>query len=265
MTCFQSYIGETSNELHIRMNGHRSQVNNDNVCYPSYEIKHFKTHGFKNIQIEILAHVEDERVRLKTEDELIFEHRTLYPYGLNVKLSNHNIENFGNIYHFLNRFNNKRIINRNNRGSGIRSFQINLLEPHIWIKTLESDFISTFSVHKIKTAVFALKIRTINKIKKHCSNYNFSNTHFKDVFNDLLDFRSKTIKHPDGEKVYFTLLYQQKSFDEFKLGQLIKQISPFFPIKNVNISITYRYTTPLSKKFYNYREITNLDNDLPDS
>lgn len=247
------------------MNGHRSKINSDNSLYPSFEINHFKLHGFQNILLEILAHIEGEKDRLKAEDEFIFEERTLYPYGLNVKLNNYNIENTGNIYCFLNMFNTKRKIYRKFRGPHTRSRHINLLQPKNWINILERDFLSNFKVQKIKTSVFSLKLRTLGKINASFPEYNFNNLHFKDILYDLITFRLKTLVSFNKEMVYFTLLYQQKSFDEFNLGQIIKNLNPFFPIKDINISPAYRYTTPLSKLIYNYREITYLDNDLPDT
>ena len=52
------YIGETSNELHLRVNQHRSDSYkfspSANYIKSAVELQHFNLHDFKNTKIEIL-------------------------------------------------------------------------------------------------------------------------------------------------------------------------------------------------------------------
>lgn len=181
LTCSQAYIGETSTPLHIRINGHRSNVKNENVKFPSYEILHFRMHSFDNILIEILAHTEEVSKRLELENHFIIYYRTLYPYGLNTVLNNYNISNISNIYQFLNSANASTRVKRYSRGSHVNSIKINHIIPISWLTNINNIYLAICSNTIIKSKIFSLKLKTLKKIFACLNNYTFYSTHCKDL------------------------------------------------------------------------------------
>lgn len=81
---FTGYKGRMSKVLNIPINNHKCSVNNVNLQYPSFEILYFNFHTLKKKMFDILAHVDKESSRLRQENDLIFKHRTLFTYRLNI-------------------------------------------------------------------------------------------------------------------------------------------------------------------------------------
>lgn len=258
LTCNQGYIGQTSNELHIRINLHRSQINKCNN--PSFEIKHFRLHTFDNISISILGHSENNCDRLKLENDHILQQRTLYPYGLNTYLNDINSCSLGNIYKLLHHFNKQTIINRGSRGSHKNSKSLNYIIPIKWLKDNQSEFQAFRNIKKIRNSIFALKIRTLKKIFACIESFKFSDTQYKDLIRDLLFFRIKS----DSQiiKEYFNMMFQQKSFNLFNPSVMFNKLEPFFPLKNTKIIVSYSYNKPFSSTVFNYRQTAISDLDL---
>ena len=91
LECNLKYIGQTSNNLNLRINGHRSDIKNFGKKYKKdFELQHFQKHSFEKIFITIIDEEEDESSRLDKENIHICEYKTLYPYGLNSKINGQN-------------------------------------------------------------------------------------------------------------------------------------------------------------------------------
>ena len=102
--CNIQYVGETTNPLHLRMAGHRSNkqgcryvVTHYNSCYPEINenkfsiqiIEKLEGNGYKNGFID-----EDmKKERQNKENDYIIKLRTLHPYGLNAKAKGKNLRN----------------------------------------------------------------------------------------------------------------------------------------------------------------------------
>lgn len=251
------YIGQTKNELHQRINLHRSQIKRNSSN--SYEIKHFQLHSFNNIRIEILGTFVELKERLHRENDFILRYRSLYPYGLNTILNNMNIGS-NNIYSFLNFFNKFIRINRGKRGSRVNSKNNNNIIPVIFLRTLEKRFMDSFDIVYIKNSIFSLRVKTLNKVKLICNYFKFKNIHFKDLVCDLVDFRLLKHSKPEVKKIFFTVHYQQKSFDRLNLNDIFKNFAFSFPISNCHIIPSFKYNKPFSKKVFNYRQLALNDN-----
>ena len=84
--CSVQYVGETENPLHIRMNGHRSDI-----CMGKLEkpvAAHFSQPGHSTGNLQVCGiekiHRDSAMWRKQRESYWIFELRTLIPNGLNL-------------------------------------------------------------------------------------------------------------------------------------------------------------------------------------
>ena len=80
------YVGETENPLHIRMNGHRSDIRTKKVDKPV--AAHFNQPDHSMGDLEVMGiekiHSDDARRRKYRESHWIYELATLTPSGLNI-------------------------------------------------------------------------------------------------------------------------------------------------------------------------------------
>ena len=92
--CGIQYVGQTSQALHCRLNGHRSSINT--ASKNTYLATHFRENGHSvsdlSIQIiDVISEYEDKDDLIsklqEREDFFIKTMNTLYPLGLNDKLS----------------------------------------------------------------------------------------------------------------------------------------------------------------------------------
>lgn len=80
--------------------------------------------------------------------------------------------------------------------------------------------IMKYSVNFIKIAMFNFTFKTLNTIRNTCVSYNFSNIHYRDLLYDTMNFRLRFFSDSCSETVLFTLNFQQKSFNDFKIKQI---------------------------------------------
>lgn len=84
--CDMQYVGETENALHVRMNGHRSDINTKKLEKPVAAHFNQPDHSLKDLKvmgIEKIHNNDTERRKLR-ERYWIFELRSLTPEGLNI-------------------------------------------------------------------------------------------------------------------------------------------------------------------------------------
>ena len=83
------YVGETENALHIRMNGHRSDITTKKLDKPVAAHFNQPNHSYEDLRVIVIEKIEDRnnsRKRRKLRERYrIFELRTLMPEGLNIE------------------------------------------------------------------------------------------------------------------------------------------------------------------------------------
>ena len=198
--------------------------------------------------------------RLEKENNFIIYFKTLYPFGLNTCLNNVQNNFLDNIYLFLYQANKSKVINRFSRGSHRNSKYINNINPDLWLGVLESDFIKTLDIFSVKHKIFTFKLNVLKKLKRVCSTYVFKNQHFKDIIINLLNFKLRN-KLKDVSYEYFTMLFQQKSFDNFNISKHLNKLLPFFPVKNCELLTSFKYNIPFSKYIFNYNSLALFDKE----
>ena len=87
--CNKQYVGETENALHIRMNGHRSDITTKKLDKPVAAHFNQPDHSYEDLRVMGIEKIEDHnnsRKRRKLRERYwIFELRTLTPEGLNIE------------------------------------------------------------------------------------------------------------------------------------------------------------------------------------
>ena len=94
MKCGIQYVGQTRQELHCRLNGHRHSIDKDKLS--TYLCQHFNSagHSFSDISLQIIDCVDSTQMSAEEakreldlkEDFYIKTLNTVYPLGLNDKL-----------------------------------------------------------------------------------------------------------------------------------------------------------------------------------
>lgn len=305
LTCNLEYIGQTSTQLNLRINNHRSDIKKFvNKAVP--EFVHFQKHSFEKIEIEILDVINNKESRLNYENIQILENKTIFPYGLNSIYNGLNYNQFENIYSFF-KFNKpiKLISKRFKRGYGKSKINFNLDK---FIEEVEQFTNDLNYVDKIKNLVFKLANKSCLKIlqnfhllkntwnkfilfdlicfKLHFySNYNkkfksfsdlisyFKQTYFNNFDRGLQPTQSNRdiskIKNCENfnslqnsfKKIYIPFTFCNKQYDTFNFRKIINKFAKLFPLKNVNLTPSFKYTKTLGSLCFNYRQVSNdLDN-----
>ena len=87
--CNMQYVGETENALHIRMNGHRSDITTKKLDKPVAAHFNQPNHSYEDLRVIGIEKVKDRNNSRKwkklRERYWIFELRTLTPEGLNIE------------------------------------------------------------------------------------------------------------------------------------------------------------------------------------
>ena len=86
--CNMQYVGETENTLHIRMNGHRSDITTKKLDKPVAAHFNQPDHSLEDLRvmgIEKIDHNNSKKRRKLRERYWIFELRMLTPEGLNIE------------------------------------------------------------------------------------------------------------------------------------------------------------------------------------
>lgn len=261
--CSQSYIGQTGCELHLRLNLHRSLVKRCNNN-STFEIKHFNLHGFGNIVVQILGQFFDDNIRLEKENYFILYKKSLYPYGLNTVLNQISISNDTCIFRLFNFFTDPNFTyNRGCRGSrngGSALYHSNIV-PLIFLTDLHKNFSNNLNVGYLKSVIFGLRFGTLRKLQKQINTFKCDNVQFIDIIKDLLIYKiGKPNINNDIDKLFFVFLYQQKSFDFLNFNNAIYNFKHLFPVKNVRVIPTFRYTRTFGSFLFNYKQVAqNLE------
>ena len=84
--CKKQYVGETENALHIRMNGHRSDIKHRRLEKPVATHFNSEGHSLEDLSIVVIEqiHREEANFRKAKESHWIQTLRSLVPGGLNL-------------------------------------------------------------------------------------------------------------------------------------------------------------------------------------
>lgn len=256
--CLQRYVGQTSTELHLRINLHRSLVNRHNTN-STFEILHFANHGFNNIKIEILDFVYKESERLQRENHFILRYKTLYPYGLNTVLNNLNLNGLCIYNLFSTVIKNDFVYKRGCRGSQFSSSSFVFI-PDVFLTRLINNFKDNPNVQVIKNELFALKYKYLKKLNSNLNNIDIKDLQLLHLIKDIILYKIGECKSIDKIKEYFVCSFQQKSFDNLSLSRFFKDVEVYFPLKNVYIVKSFKYVRPFSTLLFNYGSVArNVD------
>ena len=84
--CRKQYVGETENALHIRLNGHRSDIRTNKTEKPVAEHFNLPGHYMENLTIMVIDKIGKDDVQLRRGRESYWIHhlRSMAPEGLNL-------------------------------------------------------------------------------------------------------------------------------------------------------------------------------------
>ena len=84
--CRKQYVGETENALHIRLNGHRSDIRTNKTEKPVAEHFNLPGHYMENLTIMVIEKIRKDDVQLRRRRESYWIHhlRSMAPEDLNL-------------------------------------------------------------------------------------------------------------------------------------------------------------------------------------
>jgi hypothetical protein len=288
--CGTQYTGETAEECHIRMNGHRtSKVGCEHVI--SHYTKVCSSNSFSIQIIEKLPGTgydqfnvlceQQTRKRRDAEDDWMKKLRTIYPYGLNElaksKLSNCSVQG-GSVGHLFppiprngDRPNRSRI-NRNNKSSSTSSEDFFTSVDDL----LTNDIMNSF--HKIRCILNNTKKKILKEIAFniiHRENFEFHAAweQWYRYILDIIDTKLYKPSQPKKEKVppknVCVVSFVNKGIDLLNLPSIFKSpdITSLLPecmqSEEDCPMVTMKLTKPIRNKILNYQEtVLSIDNEI---
>jgi len=284
--CNMSYIGQTSNPLHMRVNLHRSNINKYKINKnTNFEFMHFKKHNFNNITIHILDIIKCTSERLYYENLYIHHHKTVFPYGLNQLFNNNQVPPINQwfikqpnitIYNYLHH-SNTQVLNleskRSKRGKKVmhRKSPNNILDYKHKLHVLLQEFNNSFNFSNLKNWIFSLKKKYIIQVYNFIKENQTDNIHFNYLVLDLLITRANFLnincnKPKDFVSKYCVINFCNPVLNYVSFQKIFNYLNDFFPLQNINIKNAYKYPLPVGRKIFNYNHIAkNFDKYIDNS
>ena len=265
LECGLKYIGQTCNNLNLRLNGHRSDIKLFKIK-EDIELKHFQKHSFGNIFVNIIEICEDYKERMLLENYYMTKFGTLYPYGLNNLFNglvvSKKIREFCVYSLFVKDFNGNKRRARGRRGKRLSV----LLQSDTFVNSVNAfrqHELNLEIARNIKRVVFGTKNKIIVKVFK---DNKFDEKSFDaDVWCMLQDL----CKYKLGIKIfdfqdrevgcdYLVLTFQDKMFDQIGFNEIIGNSVNLFPIKRdkSEIKLAYKYKKTIGRMMFNYNELS---------
>ena len=261
-TCNLQYVGQTTQALHCRLNGHRNSILHQNRN--TFLTKHFRgdDHSIHDISIQIIDAVDSGNDKSKIVDELnkkedffIRTLNTLSPLGLNDKLQGGFCVSKGNVNKdcYFNSPIPRRKRSHGNRKRKSKTLHQNdsvLLTEDLRSLFIKKQFHSFYK--KLKTIKISFLRELHNEISTETSDFSYILTAY--IQNTVMTLNAK---QGDAERVYINFKFTNKVMDEVNLHNIFhdtkicrllpKEVASFYPPK-IYISLN----NPLSLKFCNY-------------
>ena len=287
--CGVQYTGETADECHTRMNGHRtSKVGCEhvishytNVCSSnSFSIQIIeKLPGTGYDQFGFLCKQQTGR-RRDAEDEWMKKLRTIFPYGLNElaksKLSNCSEQgkSVGHLFPPIPRTGDRPTRsrdNRNKRSSSSSCENFFALVEEVLINDITNSF------HKIRCTLNSTKKKLLKEIAfniMHRSNFDFHEA-WEQWYLYILDIiDTKLYKPPSPKKIKVppknvcVVSFVNKGIDHLNLPSIFKSpdvtslLPEFMQPEDDHPMVTMKLTKPIRNKILNYKEtVLSIDTE----
>lgn len=146
-------------------------------------------------------------------------------------------------------FNVLNAVNRSKIDSHQYSRTINTIVPKIWLTDLEDKF---------QSRIFLINTKTLKRIKLFFVKCGFKILKFKDLVYDLIIYKLLKNENVNKNIIYFKIIFQQKSFDNYKINKIFNDNYDLFPIV-LFISVAYNCIKSLTNKILNYRQTVFTD------
>ena len=278
--CNIQYVGETALQLNQRMNIHRSsKVGCEHI------IEHSKTScSGHNYQYQILEKLPGTgydqfgkldldmmKIRKEREEEWVKKLRTLYPYGLNEKLSGTKTYSkivekaTGNIFPPLPRGGNRPVRsrgNRNNKTSATSCSDFFIILDDLFQNNLKNSF------HEIRVILNNTKKKVLKEIAFHIMErdlYNFYESR-EQWYSYILDSIETKLYKPlvkvirKAPKHVCSVRFVNKGLDDIHLSKIftspdvIECLPESLQHKDELPSVTYKLDPPIRNKILNYKD-----------
>ena len=273
--CDIQYVGLTDTPLHVRMNSHRSKVNN--VFNNLYLTQHFSEegHDFNEATFQIIDYIDSGSVGDSLGDKEQFWIKTLntaYPLGLNdnIKSQGNVSQGRANLAYFR-----STNITRYKRGHGNKS------KRSVWTLPSRSVFTQTFIGLKNKLKYnkkeFSNCLNSYNKrfltsLIKHCEHrqgflLSIISSFFKHKYNKFLPKdNDKSCSKKERETITFH--FESKAMDDLNLKSLfldtrLQKLLPGILQDKLPLSLRFSFDPSLGRKIANYASVLkdlNQDN-----
>lgn len=274
--CKCKYIGQTSSHINIRMNLHRSMTKSNSSNNITPEIEHFKLHGFDNIYIRIIDIVPELKNRLWWENKHIDQFQTVFPYGLNTILFNHHINpdyisasNNPSVFKLNNKNKYNQIKNSKMRGKGKdKNTLIKSIKKLDIFLQMECEN-NNIPINWIKHLVFNIKVKLLSQFWNYCyklfqTKYKCEKNSKKIVLLQVMDILKHRIQihgidfrvYGEYKLKYCVVNFTNKTFNHLRCNRIFKNHQSVFPVKNLKIITAFKYNTPVSRRIYNYNDIS---------
>ena len=288
-SCHAQYVGETSQYLHKRINGHSSSINTvpGQISGNKLFCTHFSTNlscknlGFSVQVIHLLDDTSSDSYRKSVEREYMVKLRTCYPYGLNDRFGNTDLfDNIKTLNVFDLCFNSLETVTTSQFTAIHNSPPQPTPSPPSFSTPQEFFVSSVYDYCKCPgltpcMELLSFIIRVSNSSKKpfahrfcnivvhslHSAINTGVNQQFLyaclDIFNHKLMLSSLIPPKKLSPKFILKLKFRHKIIEDLRLEQFIKssQFMALFPISISELpTVVYTYTKALSSYIFNYSD-----------
>ena len=274
--CKIQYVGETKVPLASRFYGHRGAIKRGQVNTVLYQ--HFldKRHSYHHCKVQIIYvyNKDDDGAKqtlLNVEEFYMRKLGTLYPFGLNDKITSLNITLTS--YDFMEFHSGNTPFftfpsARRGRSHGHRKSTKTHKSPDDVFSTIDLvfDYYKSYQLHHLYTLLRSLSHPHINDCLENIYDYTRMHPHKGSTVRLILQaFRSKHIEPPDKDKevdfVYFSVPFVHSAIEKVGVEELLKyqDVTSLLPLgmKECRIRTTYSYGPTIGRKLFNYNKILN--------
>ena len=291
--CRFQYVGETVQQLRVRMSGHRSSIDHDSNCYRVKE--HFATMcletGFSITIIGKLAgngrttvkkgktfEMDNDVTLLRRglEIDWIRQLQTSYPYGMNVKLDNiPNKSKYKSTFGLMVSTKSKR------RKSWSKNFTVEEDKLKIVVNQILAfmrlPYQSRFAA-EVKKLMFSLRKKSLFVVrdmllKNFCEHWSTEKLEASPLYLVVLDFLQykldpmvKSDSTPKRRpKLVCTLTFVNKGVEMLHLPSIFRKCQSFVSDCEHKVpDVAYRFTETIGPKLFNFKQtVASYDHTIP--
>ena len=270
--CNIQYVGETTQKLKKRFDGHRGCINRHETS--PYIYTHFLRpgHTYHHCKVQLIYHFGNRdgdvtKTLLTVEEYYMRKLGTCYPFGLNDKITSKNINLtlYNSLdFHKLNTPFFSFPSERRGRSHGHRKNSKTHKEQTDVLATIDSiyDLYESFTLHELYILLRSMSHAFIEDCLKnviaHTTNHPRKGTTVRLI---LLAFRSQYIVAPnsDDDFVYCSIPYVHSAIEDIGFDKLFKHkdIVSLLPLAASECAIrtTFSYGPTIGRKLFNYNRV----------